>query len=368
MKSASSAGKGDRRRGIVKMKEDTYRDAIFIVMEERSCPIYDMGDELKVQNFSLVASHYKASCLHLTSKIADIVTINKNVSATPSSTSGQKKQFTCGGCEEGIIYFEYKKERDFSTVQMKVLREERERRNRKRIEQHFEELRKLDIFKQLNDSSLVDLTLLLEFKTIPKDKRVVKKGAPGNNLYIILKGTVAVINDNRSKVAELKAGEIFGEMSLLSGEPVSNSIHTIEETDVATLSVKNFRDILTSYHELQFFLLKLLVERSQTIALRSGNIASGMTGSLSEINTGKLFQMIQSARKTGAVHFSLPEGRAVTFFKEGNIIYARYAKYRQKDAIQALLAAEDGQFRYARGIPKELEKSPPIDEGLVYRM
>lgn len=344
------------------MKEDKYRDVTFIVVEERSCPIYDTGDELKVQNFSLVTSHYKASCLHLTSKIADIVTIKKNVSASLTTASGQTKQFNCGGCAEGKIFFEYKKEKDFTTLQMKVLKEEKERRNRKLIEQHFGELRKLEIFKPLNDSSLVDLILLLEFKTIPKEKRVVKKGAPGNNLYIILKGTVAVINDNRSKVAELRAGEIFGEMSLLSGEPVSSSIHTIEETHVATLSVKNFRDILTSYHVLQFFLLKLLMERSQSISLRSGDITSGMTGNLNEIRTGKLFDIIRFARKTGTVHFSLPEGRAVVFFREGSIIYARYAKYRQKDAIRALLDVQNGQFRYVRGIPKELEKSPPIDE------
>ncbi|WP_163338734.1 cyclic nucleotide-binding domain-containing protein [Desulfopila sp. IMCC35008] len=350
------------------MKEDTYRDATFIVTEARSCPIYEVGDELKVQNFSLVTSHYKASCLHLTARIADIVTIKKNISATSATAGGQNKQFNCGGCEEGLIYFEYKRERDFSTLQMKVLKEEKKRRNSKHIKQHFLELRKLDIFKPLNDSSLIDLTFLLEFKTIPKDKRVVKKGAPGNNLYIILKGTVAVINDNRSKVAELKAGEIFGEMSLLSGEPVSSSIHTIEETHVATLSVKNFRDILTSYHILQFFLLKLLMERSQKVALRSGNITSGMTGKLNEISTGKLFHMIELARKTGAVHFSLPEGKAVTYFEEGNIIYARYAKYRQKDAIKALLETKNGHFRYTRGIPKELANSPPIDEGPDHRM
>ncbi len=99
----------------------------------------------------------------------------------------------------------------------------------------------------------------------------------------------AVINDHGTKVAEIKAGEIFGEMSLLSGEPVSNSIHTTEETQVAMLSVKNFRDILRRYQILQLFLLKLLVDRAQTVALRTGNITSGMTGKLAEINASRSF-------------------------------------------------------------------------------
>lgn len=342
------------------MKEDKYRNAVFVIMEDHSCPIYDIDDELKVQNFSLVTSNYKASCLHLTHKIADIVTIEKDVSGSPKKTGGQIFQFDCGGCGEGKIYFEYKKETDFATLQMKMLKKAQEQRNSTLLKQHFGELRKLDIFKPLNDSSLIDLALLLEFKTIPENKRVVKKGAPGNKLYIVLKGTVAVTSNDRAKVAELKAGEIFGEMSLLSGEPVSNSIHTIEETQVATLSVKHFRDLLRGYHTLQFFLLKLLADRSQRVALRTGNITSGMTGKLADTSAADLFQMLNLARKTGTVRLSLQDGKAVVFVKDGEIVYARYAKYRQKEAVSALLDAKSGHFGYTRGIPKDLENASPI--------
>ena len=108
------------------MKEDKYRDAVFVVMEEQSCPIYDIGDELKVQNFSMVTSNYKASCLHLTQKIADIVTIKANASGSPQKSAGQKFQFDCGGCGENKIYFEYQKEKDFATLQMKMLQEAQE--------------------------------------------------------------------------------------------------------------------------------------------------------------------------------------------------------------------------------------------------
>jgi CRP/FNR family transcriptional regulator, cyclic AMP receptor protein len=340
--------------------EEKYRDAVFLITEERSCPIYNAGEELKVQNFNLLIPSYKSTCLHLAQKIVNIVTVKDTLGGLPQG-SGQKLQFDCGGCE-GIIHFEYKKGKDFTTLQMKMLQEAKDRRRRKLIEQHFGALRQLDIFKPLNDHALVDLTLLLEFKTIPKDKRVVKKGAPGNDLYIILKGRVTVINDRGVKIAEIKAGEIFGEMSLLSGEPVSNSIHTAEDSQVALLSVKNFRNILKSYQILQHFLLKMLVDRAQTIALRSGNITSGMAGKLADISPADLLQMINAARKTGAVHLSLKEGRAVIFFKEGEIVFARFLKHRQKEAVHAVLAEENGNFSYTRGIPKELAKSPPIGE------
>ena len=342
----------------MKKPVDKYCDAVFLITAECSCPVYNVGEELKVQNFCLSITSYKPGCLHLARRIADILTVKDNISGLPQ-ISGTKSQFDCGGCD-GMIHFEFKKEKDFATLQMKMLQEAEERRRRKLVEQHFGELRKLDLFTPLDDHSLIDLTLLLEFKTIPHDKRVVKKGAPGNHLYIILKGMVAVIKDDGSKAIEIKAGEIFGEMSLLSGEPVSNSIHTTEDTLVAMLSLKNFRDVLRRYQKLQFFLLKMLVDRAQTVALRSGNITSGMTGKLAEINAADLFRLINSKQKNGAVHLSLKEGKAVIIFKKGEIIYARFQRHRQKQAVFALLNAQNGHFSYTRGIPKELENSPPI--------
>lgn len=342
----------------MKKSVEKYNDAVFLVISERGCPVYNVGEELKVQDFCLSVTSYKPGCLHLAQKIAGILTVKDNLTGV-FHASGPKSQFDCGGCE-GIIHFEYKKGKDFATLQMKMLKAAEDRRNRHLIEKYFGELRKLDIFKPLNDPSLVDLTLLLEFKTIPHDKRVVKKGAPGNHLFIILNGKVAVIKDDGSKVAEIRAGEIFGEMSLLSGEPVSNSIHTVEDTLVAMLSLKNFRNILRSYHKLQFFLLKMLVDRAQKVALRSGNITTGMTGKLTEIDAADVFRLINTNRKTGAVHLALKEGKAVLFFKEGEIIYARFQKHRQKEAVYALLGIKNGHFSYTRGIPKELEKSPPI--------
>ena len=223
---------------------DKFHDAVFLIISERSCPFYNVGEELKVENFSLSVSSYKAGCLYLAQKIVKIVTPKDGVSGFAKNDC-QKSKFDCGGCE-GMIYFEYKKEKEFATLQMKLLKETEDRRRRKRLEKYFGELRKLNIFKSLDDHSLSDLTLLLEFKTVLVDKIVIKKGAPGNNLFIILKGLVAVIAEDGSKIAEIGADEIFGEMNLLTGEPVTHSIHTLQATQVAMLSVKNFRDALKS--------------------------------------------------------------------------------------------------------------------------
>ncbi len=335
-----------------------FRDAIFIITEERSCPLYNTGEEFKVENLNLTVPPFKPGCLHLSQAIANaMISLERVVGFT--KVGGQKSRFDCGGCE-GLVYFELKKERDFATLQMKLLNESEERRRRQHLEKFFNVLRNLDIFEALEDDALSDLTMLLEFTTLPMDKVVIKKGDSGSNMYIVLTGRIAVIADDGERIAEMSDGEIFGEMSLLSGEPVTNTIHTLADTQVAKLSSKNFKHVLKKYPVLQIFLFKLLVIRAQRMTLRSGKITSGMSGELAEISIVDLLQLINSAQKTGRLDLGLEQGRAMVFFKEGEIIHARLLDFRNKEAVFALVKVKSGHFAYTKGIPKELEKLEPI--------
>jgi hypothetical protein len=149
-------------------------------------------------------------------------------------------------------------------------------------------------------------------------------------------------------------------MSLLSAEPFMHSIYSVKTTQMAILSIKNFKEILKKFPVLQMFLFKLLVDQAQAIALKSGNISSGMTGELSEIAPVDLFQLINSSKKTGTLDLTLDKGRGMVFFREGEIVYARYLKFRGKQMIYALLGMRDGHFSYTKGIPDVLDKASPI--------
>jgi len=339
-------------------KEEKFRDAIFVIVDEESCPFYSVGEEIKVESYGLSMSGYKPGCLYLARKIAAVVASKESFGGI-AKVSTQKTRFDCGGCE-GMIHFEYKKDRDFATLQMKLLEEAEAKRRKKHLERYFGIMRKIKLFSPLEDDALSDLTLLLEFKTIPFGKVVVKKGAPGTNFFIILKGQVEVKADDGSKLSEHDEGEMFGEMSLLSAEPFSHSVFSVNTTQLAILSVKNFKEILKKYPVLQMFLFKLLVDQAQAMALKSGNISSGMTGDFSEIAPVDLFQLINSSMKTGTLDLALEKGRAMVFFREGEIVYARYQKLRNKEALYSLLGLRKGRFSYTKGIPDVLAKVQPI--------
>lgn len=341
------------------------QNGIFLITEERSCPLYDSGEEIKVENHSIAISSYKPVCIMLAKSLSTILTDHQSPSPFPRlcpkkvGGADQKKRYDCGGCG-GIIYFEYKQQKEYATLQMKMLKEAEDRRKKQHLDKFFRLLRQLEIFQSLEDDALSDLTVLLDLKTILADKVVVKKGDPGVNLFIVLQGHVVMIGEDGAREEEIRAGDIFGEMSLLSGEPVAQTMHTLEPTLFAIFSVKNFKTVLRNFPELQIFLFKLLVEQVQAKALRSGNITSGMTGKLEEVAAVDLFQLINSSQKTGKVELAIEDGKALILFVEGEIVAARYGQKRDKEALFALLTIKKGQFSYTRGVEESVRSTPPI--------
>ncbi len=340
------------------MEKKKFRDAIFTVTEERACPIYNSGDEIKVEELCAVVPEAKQVCMVLVEKLIAI-TAKKESFERFTQMGVQGQRFECGGCK-GKIIFQYKKQKGFSTVQMKLLNKAEERRRKQHLAIFYDKLREFPLFESLDDDALLDLAGLLENKTFKKDKVVLKEGGPGTHLHILLSGRVGVISHEGERLATMGQGEIFGEMSLLSGDAVSCTIHSLSETEVALLSVKNFRYVLKKNPVLQLFLLRILVDRAQAMALRSGNITSGMSGELREITIVELLQLINSSQKTGHVELILPDGKGNVYFREGEIVFVRYKELRKKDALFALLAQEDGHFTYSKGLPLELDKAKPI--------
>jgi CRP-like cAMP-binding protein len=338
-------------------KRKPYRDAIFVVTEEQACPIYNVGEEIKVENLSLVVPESKPACLMMVREVMK-ATGDKEKSFERFSQLGiQKSKFDCGGCE-GLIRFEFKKEKGFATLQMKLLAAAELKRKMRHMDQFFDLLRDLEIFESLNDDALSDLTAKLRLHSYPAGKIVLKKGDPGTHLYIVLGGKVSVVGDDGQVLREMEEGEIFGEMSLLSGEPVTTSIHTKESAKLATLSAKDFKHVLNKYPVLQVFFYRMLVERAQANTLRKGNITSGMSGELSEISPVDLLQLINSSTKTGMVNLELDDGKARVLFSEGELVQATYNTMEGKEALFALLGKRQGRFIYHSGIPKEAENAP----------
>lgn len=106
-------------------------------------------------------------------------------------------------------------------------------------------LRKVPLFEGLRDSELEEIAALGQRKSLKKNAFVVMAGEPGTAMYVILKGSVKVTlvsKDGREMIlAILKAGETFGEMSLLDeGAKRSADVVTLEPSEVLVLYRDDF--------------------------------------------------------------------------------------------------------------------------------
>lgn len=332
-----------------------FRSGVFIITEERHCPLYNVGEEMEVDEGILKLPAAKPTCLTLTK---DLIELASEDVAYERYLQGSKKKtkFECGGCT-GIIRFEFKKEKEFTTIQMKLLAASERREKLKTISHFAGLLRRIEIFQPLSDDDLLDLATLLKLKDYNWGFPILQKGDPASSLFIIITGRVEVMDEDGVTLAEMGRGEVFGEMSLLSGDSVTTTIMAMEPCQIASLSQKNFRHVLNRFPALQVFFYKLLVSRITTINYqRAEELASGMVGQLADIPPVELCQMINSNQKTGRLKVEVGEKKANLLFNEGELVYATYNSKEGREAFYDVLALNEGRFKFVHGLSlREME-------------
>ena len=213
-------------------------------------------------------------------------------------------------------------------------------------------------FSALSDDDLLDLATLLELTEYPWQFPIIQKGDPGNRLFIIISGTAEVIDDYGTTLAVMSKGEVFGEMSLLSGERVTVTIMTSSPCQVAVMTHKNFKHILARFPALQIFFYKLLVSRVTKMNLqRTEELSSGMVGQVSDISPIELCQMINANQKTGRLYIEHEGSRGVVMFNEGELVHAQFDALTGKNAFYEFLTIEDGRFRFTQGLSESETKA-----------
>ena len=94
---------------------------------------------------------------------------------------------------------------------------------------------------------------------------IIRETAAGDSMFVITSGRAAIIIGGGatvpSQVAEFAAGDCFGEMSLLTGEPRSATIRAINDCEVLEITKPVFATIVEREENLLPRLSELLVQR-----------------------------------------------------------------------------------------------------------
>ncbi len=129
----------------------------------------------------------------------------------------------------------------------------------------FTGLKKIPFLSKLSDEVLITLAERAKSVKFPKQTMIVTEGDETSSLYIMLSGKVRVFSsDDKSKEVTLlvqEPGSYFGEIALLSDEPRSASVVSLEKTTCAVISKSDFINWLMNYPEVAITLLGVLSEK-----------------------------------------------------------------------------------------------------------
>lgn len=108
-----------------------------------------------------------------------------------------------------------------------------------RIAAIHQQLRGIDFLSALHEQELVALARSVATRTFLPRETIVRQGDAGDEFFIITAGEAEVLIDaggTQTQVATLKAGQFFGEMALLTGEPRSATVRALTQMAVLVVS------------------------------------------------------------------------------------------------------------------------------------
>ena len=177
-------------------------------------------------------------------------------------------------------------------------------------------LSKCDLLRHLPAEDMEPLLDRVQLCDATAAEIVFRYGEPGDALYIVADGAVEVLNADSSRVlAELGAGQAFGEMALLNGGTRTATIRAKADTRLLRIGKADFDKLLAEAPFLDEQVRKLSHERAIS-NLRAGDVnpavwAQMARDSLEHLSRGEEYRLLQEAKAGSGA------GLAIVF---GNIL------------------------------------------------
>ncbi|PID41103.1 MAG: hypothetical protein CR981_04785 [Proteobacteria bacterium] len=332
--------------------------AIFEIVEDNNCPLYNRGEAFRLTDRSFTCPENKEVCLILVREMTELLFVLMGESDQAKTS---EKLYSCSGCT-GLIKFRAVTGDHVAGTGSKEVP----------LESHEQEL--LD--------KIIDCPL---FRTVPPDylrkmlkcfreekifagRSLIRKGEPNKDLFVILSGGFSV-DDGPVNITLLGPGEICGEMSYFVGNVAAASVTATTDSIVVAIAGEFFSEIIEQSSELQLFMARLLAERlARANQARASDFDSCMQGRLKEMAPAELFQVLHMHQKTGVLTLHFGSDYANVSFREGCIINAVYGDLENQEAIFEILSEKEGVYSFKTGLTPQQMKAAEIGDFMMLLM
>lgn len=191
-----------------------------------------------------------------------------------------------------------------------------------------------------------------QIREYDKGDIILEAATEGEFFYVLQSGRLQVCGERLpsgqfTEVAILDKGACFGEMSIICGEPTSNSIICIEDCTVLLLSRNDFIRFIAEDPSIMILLYKVISDRLRAKNRLFDEIGkTTLMGSTNAMPFVDLAQSIEKSRGSATVFFSHERQEGFIAFRDGKIYCAVCGNLGGADALETLLSwHEDSFFR-----------------------
>ncbi|MCA1840529.1 MAG: cyclic nucleotide-binding domain-containing protein [Actinomycetota bacterium] len=130
----------------------------------------------------------------------------------------------------------------------------------------LEDLRKIDLFSELDPLHLQSVAELVEIRTARKDEEIVREGTYSANLFVIFSGSARATVRNRPR-STFGPGEFFGELGML-GHTQSATVKAEDEMKLGAVDAKALKALLDEEPTIAVHMLQTLILRLEALMER----------------------------------------------------------------------------------------------------
>ncbi|MGA7541085.1 MAG: patatin-like phospholipase family protein [Steroidobacteraceae bacterium] len=184
-------------------------------------------------------------------------------------------------------------------------------------------LAEMPLFSGLDPGLLREIAAVVEWLSLPGGAKLFSAGDPPDALYMVLSGCLGAFSADPARrrfLARIAAGEMVGEMGLISGRPRSADVVALRDTELARISAQAFNEVLRGQPEAMLRIARLTVDRlaqsqspaaaarsrgactftvlPQSVEVDFGGFASRLVKALAELGRAELVWSVRAKTHT----------------------------------------------------------------------